>query len=355
VETLDWSAFQRSDFARYDTHPRYAAFVTSATFVDRMRALLRFVPSFLVIKIKRAIQYELIPTDVRTRAGVAGRLRLLWAACTNMFRSRTPRNFDPDLPGAGPLHHMLARQGCAVATVPGDALERIRTHSAPNFDGLARRRAAEAAAPRGFEASRSYATRAQSAALFDAIESAFRATGVLAAASSYLGRPVHLVDVNPQINDASDNFWQRIFPDASDPLPATAYFHRDASGGDIKAIIYMSDVGPQNGPFSYAVGSHRVALGRTDDHICEANDSNGMASTDPEQRRDFAALPRRLRQKGAFGNDLTEHDAAGAALLRSVWPITAPAGSIVVFDTKGIHRGGMVLQGERRVITCVIG
>ena len=355
VETPDWSTLGRADFARYESHPRYAGLVATATPADRLRVLRRFALSFLAIKIKRAIHYELIPTDIRTGQGVSGRLRLLMAALANLGRPHASRNVDANAPGSTPLHTSLARQGCAVVTMPEQALEHIRACSVTNFDRLARRRAAESTAPRAFEASRSYATRAQSAELFSVIESVFRQTGVLEGASVYLGRQARLVDINPQINDASDNFWQRIFPDTSDPLPATAYFHRDASGGDIKAIIYLSDVGPDNGPFSYALGSHKIRLTRTDDHICEANDSNGMASTDPQQRRDFAALPRRLRQKGAFGNDLTEQDAARAVLLKSVWPITAPSGSIVVFDTKGIHRGGMVLQGERRVITCVIG
>lgn len=355
VEIPDWSAFGRAHFARYEHHPHYASLIASAKPADRVRALLRFAASFLVIKIKRAIHYELISTDIRAGRDMAGRMRLLMAALSNLGRTQAQRNFDTEIPGSTPLHRRLARLGCAVVTMPEPALARIRASAAPNFESLARRRAAEGAAPRAFEASRAYATRAQSAQLFDAIEAVFRQTGVLEGASAYLGRQARLVDVNPQINDASDNFWQRIFPDKSGPLPSTAYFHRDASGGDIKAIIYLSDVGPDNGPFSFAVGSHRIRLTRTDDHICEANDSNGMASTDLLQRRAFAALPGRLRQKGAFGNDLTDQDPASAALLKSVWPITAPAGSVVVFDTKGIHRGGMVLQGERRVITCVIG
>ena len=69
----------------------------------------------------------------------------------------------------------------------------------------------------------------------------------------------------------------------------------------------------------------------------------------------FAALPRKLRQKCAFGNDLKADSPMLEEIVRATWKITAPAGSVVLFDTKGIHRGGMVEQGERRVLTCVLG
>jgi hypothetical protein len=37
------------------------------------------------------------------------------------------------------------------------------------------------------------------------------------------------------------------------------------------------------------------------------------------------------------------------------WQVCAPKGSLVMFDTKGIHRGGLVENGERRVVTCIVG
>ena len=103
------------------------------------------------------------------------------------------------------------------------------------------------------------------------------------------------------------------------------------------------------------LGSNRIRISRLDDLICEANDSNGLAGTDAKSRARFAALPRKLRQKGAFGNDLAPDSPLGREIGKGQWAVTADRGSIVLFDTKGIHRGGMVEDGERRVITCVIG
>ncbi len=170
-----------------------------------------------------------------------------------------------------------------------------------------------------------------------------------------MGREVSLVDVNPQLNDDSDDFWKKLFSDMDIEHPPTAYFHRDASGGDLKVIFYLSDVGLENGPFNFVLGSHSMRLSRLDDYICEANDSNGFAGTSLAARLQFAALPRSLRQKGTFGNDLRKVDELQQQLLDATWQVQAPKGSMVMFDTKGVHRGGLVEQGERRVITCILG
>ena len=80
-----------------------------------------------------------------------------------------------------------------------------------------------------------------------------------------------------------------------------------------------------------------------------------MAATDPKSRRIFSSLPALLRLKGSFGNDVLDDSELAKLIGDSKWQITADKGAIVMFDTKGIHRGGMVTSGERQVITCVIG
>jgi hypothetical protein len=50
-----------------------------------------------------------------------------------------------------------------------------------------------------------------------------------------------------------------------------------------------------------------------------------------------------------------DSDSLSRDIRDALWTITAPKGSIVMFDTKGVHRGGMVVEGQRRVITCVLG
>lgn len=338
TKALAWRDFR----VDYDRHPAYTPFRAK-----NAASVRRFAATSVKLLAKRLINYESIPLDVRE----GSKARFAAAALGNLVRggsflSIVTRAYK------GPM----ADTGVAVVTLPPADVAALDRVSASSFERLAARRAAPVEGTRAFDDSRSTVGRAEGAALFAEIERVFASSGLMAIAEAYLGRKPKLVDVNPQINDKTDSFWKNIFPDVVlRRLPKTAYCHRDASGGDLKAIIYMTDVGPENGPFAYAVGSNRVKMSRIDDFICEANDMNGVAGTDPAARESFAGLPPKLRQKGAFGNDLLDEMPASQTIMDALWSIEGPAGSIVLFDTKGIHRGGMVTEGERRVITCVIG
>ena len=337
----------------YDHHHAYGDLVARPGLKSRAKAFAIFSASMAKLLLKRAIKYELIPFDIRSDKTLAGRARFIGTALAHTVSGETRKRRAAVTDENACL---LETNGCLVLTMPGQQLAAIEAASRADFDGLAARRGTQTNRKRDFEESRWQASRAGRRDLFEQIEKALTESGTMAAASGYLGHPARLIDVNPQINDRSDGFWREVFPDTGlTEIPATAYCHRDASGGDLKAIFYMTDVGDRNGPFSYVLGSNRMAVSKIDDLICEANDSNGLASTDLRARSLFAALPRKLRQKCSFGNDLTADSDLGREIRAGLWQIKAPKGSIVLFDTKGVHRGGMVEQGERRVITCVIG
>lgn len=336
----------------YEGHAAYGALIARPSLKTRLAANGIFAVSMTKLLFKRLIKYEFIPFDTRADTSFGGRLRFAGAALRNLVSGDArKRRLTAGRAEAG----LMAEHGIHVVTMPVDRFAVLDAAARPEFGRLAARRG-KSNGQRQFEESRGQASRIAQRDLFDAIETTLREAGVFDVASAYLGRQATLVDVNPQINDTTDTFWRDIFPDADlKTLPPTAYCHRDASGGDLKAIIYMTDVGDRTGPFSYVVGSNRMKINRIDDLICEANDSNGLAGTDAAARARFAALPRKLRQKGAFGNDLTPDSPLGREIGQGLWAVTAGKGSIVLFDTKGIHRGGMVEDGERRVITCVIG
>jgi hypothetical protein len=338
----------------YTAHPAYRELTTKPSLSARASGLLIFLFSMAALLIKRLVQYEMIPNDIRSDATMKGRLQMTGQALKNALSrpaSRSARLLQSDEASG-----RLGRDGIHVVIMPDSDFSALDHLSQPQFATLHQRRQTGQSSKRAFEESRGSTTRREEQALFEVIERILNDAGIMDVASAYMQRPARIIDVNPQINDASDSFWKDIFPDTPpSELPSAAYCHRDASGGDLKAIIYMTNVGPTNGPFSYVIGSHRMHISRTDDLICEANDSNGLAGTDALSRARFAALPKRLRQKGSFGNDLLPTAPLAEDIARGLWAITAPKGSIVLFDTKGIHRGGMVETGERRVITCVIG
>ncbi len=337
----------------YRQHPAYSGLRESATLKARAASLLTFVKYFGVILCKRLISYELIPGDLRKPRSLGGMFRLLAAAAGNLLRKGVPRSAGRGSPGA--VAATLEAEGVCVVQVAPQHLSAVSAAAQPLFDQLRRARGSKADGGREFDESRSSARRTANADLFAAVENMLQTSGILAGVSGYIGRPASLVDVNPQINDPSDDFWRRIFPDLPAAERPASYFHRDASGGDIKAILYLSDVGPENGAFAYAAGSHRVRQGMLVDWVEETNDQSACSGTGPANRARFAALPRALQRKCSMGNDLLPGTEITQRLLGAEWSITATSGHIVLFDTKGFHRGGMVRQGERLVLTCVMG
>ena len=340
----------------YAAHPAYQPLVQSASLTARLASLLVFGKYFGVILCKRLVSYELIPGHLRKPASASGWLRLLREAGGNALRKIVPRSDAPAATAGGlAVRESLNRDGVCVAQVDAPHFARIAAITQPLYDRLRQARGKRAEGGREFDESRSYALRTAHAELFAAVGDALERSGILDGVSAYIGRRAALIDVNPQINDPSDDFWRRIFADLPPAERPAAYLHRDASGGDIKAIFYLSDVGPENGPFAYAIGTQTVRSGTLRDWIEETNDQSACSGTGPVNRGRFAALPAALRRKCSFGNDVLPATEIAQRVLGAEWTITAPRGHVVLFDTKGFHRGGMVRQGERLVLTCVLG
>ena len=211
----------------YRQHPADRASGESASLKKRAVSLLIFTKYLGVILCKRLISYELIPGDLRKPRSFAGVLRLLAAAGRNMLRTLAPRPTDRGVPS--PIHATLAAEGVCVVQITPQHLKAVSSAAQPLFDELRRVRGNKADGGRDFDESRGSARRAANADLFAVVETMLQTSGILAGVSGYIGRRASLVDVNPQINDPSDDFWRRIFPD----MPATerpaSYFHRDAA------------------------------------------------------------------------------------------------------------------------------
>ena len=61
LEVDKFSKLDVRNLIDYSNHPAYCAYINSVTFRSRLLSIMRFIPSFLVIKLKRAISYEAIP------------------------------------------------------------------------------------------------------------------------------------------------------------------------------------------------------------------------------------------------------------------------------------------------------
>jgi len=347
----------RPEIIDYKQSDAYRQYFADTSLLQRLGVFFIFLKYFIINLLKRLINYELIPLDIRRPRSVIGYWNFLQISVFHIFRITSNRYLTGNSENGNQIFNELMNNGVAVVKLPTSDFDNLYEVSKDSFLHLRDKREKKAnAGSRDFGESRSYARRDNASELFKTVETILNDAGIMLAASKYLQRDASLIDINPQINDVTDNFWINIFTDIKNmALPKSAYFHRDASGGDLKAIIYLTDVTEANGPFTYSIGSHNISISIFDDYTCETNDSSGFSSTSLSSRIKFAMLPKWLRQKGTFGNDLNDDSFLSKSIIDSAWSITANKGSIVLFDTKGIHRGGMVREGERLVLTCVIG
>jgi hypothetical protein len=166
-----------------------------------------------------------------------------------------------------------------------------------------------------------------------------------------LRRRVGLAHLIAQLNTPRTDFWTGQFTDVGVPDPRCNYLHVDTAFGILKGLVYVNEVGPQTGPFSFVVGSQRRRRGRIEGLIRRANDYAGLSSTAPNGRRSFMALPIALQCKCAFGPDLQDGHPEAGVLLAEERVFTSDLGDVVIFDPEGVHRGGMVKAGARRALS----
>ncbi len=104
-------------------------------------------------------------------------------------------------------------------------------------------------------------------------------------------------------------------------------WHRDSAAyKQTKCMVYLTDVDRNTGPFQYIAGSHRPL----DVVRCAARygfDVNQFRFSDIQIEALLAAEPSRSRV------------------------LSAPAGTAILFDSRGLHRGVPILAGERYAIT----
>lgn len=104
-------------------------------------------------------------------------------------------------------------------------------------------------------------------------------------------------------------------------------WHRDALHFQYKALVYLSDVNAENGPFQLITGSHRP-LSVLLDII------RGDLTTEPRDRIAPEQIAKILRGR--------------ADRLRT---FTAAAGTLILFDSSTIHRGAPIEAGTRYALT----
>jgi hypothetical protein len=102
----------------------------------------------------------------------------------------------------------------------------------------------------------------------------------------------------------------------------TRYYHVDIFNKEFKSFLYLDDVDSGNGPFAYLRGTHKSR---------------------------FRRLKKQLRGNKE-GSDTSFYDKDLGDLLQREVAITGPAGTLILADVRGFHRGTPQSDRSRSVL-----
>ncbi|NQV77285.1 MAG: phytanoyl-CoA dioxygenase family protein [Lutibacter sp.] len=103
-------------------------------------------------------------------------------------------------------------------------------------------------------------------------------------------------------------------------------WHIDSWGFQPKAMTYLTDVSPDNGPFQYIEGSQKFVV------------------------QLFIFINARLRKGTRIDENLVQKVLKWFPSCKLI-EFTGQKGSILLFDPRGIHRGKPILEGKRIALT----
>lgn len=131
------------------------------------------------------------------------------------------------------------------------------------------------------------------------------------------------------------------------------FYHVDTAQNAIKAMIYLTDVTKDSGPFSYVQGSHLQNDRLSDFHVRRAVRRAELYLRDAVSLRHFYSLPPFLQIKHHIIPDLSLYEAEAQDLLKREVIFTSLDANAVIFNPLGVHQGGIVRTGERAALQLV--
>ncbi len=192
----------------------------------------------------------------------------------------------------------------------------------------------------------------------------FASLGVLDVLSAYTGRRIRVDGLALELSVPQATWWRNAIPGLERP-PRTLYAHLDETISCPKAIVYLTDVGVQNGPTGCYPGAYEALqldplqelIGRVVGTVGNGADSklNAPYAKQYHQsmnsqlfRRHFMRLPPCLRFNSHLGWDVRPGSGLEDALAAGERQMLGPAGTFIAFDgARLLHRGGLMEEGER--------
>lgn len=246
---------------------------------------------------------------------------------------------------ANALLTRLAEIGVAGIQLDPDRIARLKSYLQEDIDRLSASPSASTGQGTAFDRGAPIDIDARPEFLRELLD-VLRDACVDEAMNYYLGHDVGLRFVHLQISRPDDKWFTRMYEDVNFH-PRSRDMHFDSYSGIIKVILYLGDIGVDDGPFRYVPGSHRWQMPLVKRLAAKANPyANDLCS--PAKRRAFLELPTSLRYYSHIGYNLRDEDPISGSLRQAEISLTtAEDGHLILFDNYGLHRGGQCNSGQR--------
>ena len=243
----------------------------------------------------------------------------------------------------------LFADGCHGLNVPSSLVDDIRSHIESDIHHLQSKKSDWSGV--GYDNEVRY-TRESHSHLYDALDKLFFDMEVIHAVENYMNNEMILEGVTLHVCKEDDKHWN--MTKADKPPTPFENLHFDPKNGMMKCIFYLDDVGLNDGPFSYVLGSNSWVMEPFQNVVAKGvSVSNYMENG--WNRATFADLPRSMQycaNIGAFmtgDEDIYEHKYFYSRTHARTHPHSRINGSnLMVFDPGGLHRGGIVKNGGMR-------
>jgi hypothetical protein len=245
----------------------------------------------------------------------------------------------------------LVENSYIQARLPGAEMDRIEAAARPYVDLLKQRLAEPMAAGRQipFKMVNHVLGEQTDPEIWGAVDHAMREAGALETVTRFFnGDSAKLNSLAVFVNPPNQSWIGAPFRDLEVETPPTAGMHIDSNGKCyLKAILYLSDVGSDQGPTCVVPGSHEWEAGSTERIWRRAFDRSKLLGRAQTERRMFISLPEQMQVKAEFGGDLLPESEEARSLLQREFVSTGERGTYTLFNPEAVHRGGAVRSGER--------
>ena len=267
--------------------------------------------------------------------------------------------FGYDYKSSDELTEELATRGVARRQLPTHAIDEIHQAAQPVIDLVQERlhETRRAGEPIKFKTAVQPVNPEDQADLWAKVHRALKVAGLYQATATLFDAPsAKLRSLAVLINHADQDWATRLYRDVEVETPPTAGFHIDSDCRCFtKIVLYLNDVGPEQGPFGIIPESHRWGERSRDRIFRSAFDRSPMVVRSAKWRRRFLSLPPEMQVKAEFGGDMVPGSPEANDLLAQEQVMTGPRGQLNLFNPDAIHRGGNVRTGERHVLLVTLG